>query len=146
MNHVKVLSSFPLQTVIAKEQSVPGFLLIGNAAHTIYPLAAQGFNLGLCDVAALAQVLQEAHQQNKSIDTTVVLEKYLIWRKDDQQKIICLTHHIAQLFGLQMPLLGDIRGLGLFGTQLLMPIKHRLAKQLMGLANPLPNLVRRKIR
>lgn len=133
---------FPLQTIIAKEQIRPGFVLLGNAAHTLYPVAAQGFNLGLRDVAVLAETLVNARSQLESIGDLSVLQAYVEWRVSDQERVAGLTDSISHLFGLQIPLLKPARGLGLLATDLILPIKKRLAKRLMGLGGRLPKLAR----
>jgi len=133
---------FPLQTIIAKEQIRPGFVLLGNAAHTLYPVAAQGFNLGLRDVAVLAEILVNARHTMESLGDLPVLNQYLEWRLSDQKRVLGLTDGISHLFGLQIPLLKSVRGLGLLMTDLVLPIKKRLAKRLMGLGGRLPKLAR----
>ena len=133
---------FPLKLLIAKEQIRPGFVLLGNAAHTLYPIAAQGFNLGLRDVAALSELVVSAYQKHKLLGEINLLQEYIKWRKEDQDRIIGLTRNISQWFGLQLPLANRVRGLGLLATELLPPIKNQLAKRLLGLAGRLPKLVR----
>jgi len=142
IKNIAMTAQFPLQTTIADQQILPGAMLLGNSAHTLYPLAAQGFNLGLRDVSACVQVLKEAKQKKRPLGKLSVLETYLSWRESDQKKIANMTKSMAHIFGLQVPLLGELRGLGLMGTQLLPPLKKRLAKRLMGLAGRLPDLVR----
>lgn len=135
-------AQFPLQTIIAQEQIRSGFVLLGNAAHTLYPLAAQGFNLGLRDVAALAEVLVNARHDVKSCGDLAVLQNYFAWRESDQKRVAGLTSGISNLFGVHMPLLKSVRGLGLLATDLILPLKKRLAKRLMGLSGRLPKLAR----
>lgn len=139
---IKRGKQFPLQLLIAKEQIRPGFVLLGNAAHTLYPIAAQGFNLGLRDVAALSELVVSAYQKHKLLEEINLLQEYIKWRKEDQDRIIGLTRNISQWFGLQLPLANRVRGLGLLATELLPPIKNQLAKRLLGLAGRLPKLVR----
>ncbi len=134
--------AFPLERVIAREQIRRGVVLLGNAAHTIYPLAAQGFNLGLRDVAALAETLIEARQNQQSLGDLQVLKKYLDWRGKDQRWISDLTDCVGSFFDLQIPGLGLLRGAGLFAADLIPPLKHRLAKSLLGLSGRLPKLAR----
>lgn len=133
---------FPLKIILAREQVRPGVALIGNAVHTIYPLAAQGFNLGLRDVAVLAEILVDALGTMKSLGDLMVLNNYVSWRLGDQKRVAHLTKNISNLFGLAFPLLDDIRGMGLFAVDLLLPIKKRLANQIMGLSGHLPRLAR----
>lgn len=143
LGEVKIIErgkQYPLQLLFAEEQIRSGMVLIGNAAHTLYPLAAQGFNLGLRDAATLAEILTDGQSQGQALGDIKVLEKYLQWRLDDQRWISDLTSDVNQLFALQFPFLGTIRGLGLLATDLLPSFKHRLAKRLMGLSGRLPKL------
>lgn len=133
--------SFPLQTVIAKEQIRKGVVLLGNAAHTIYPLAAQGFNLGLRDAVTLAEILIDA-KNGHNIGDERILRSYLDWRSADQRWITSLTTGMGQLFDLRLPGLGTLRGAGLLATDLFPPLKHRLAKRFLGLAGKCPKLIR----
>lgn len=133
---------YPVTTVIAKEKIRPSFVLLGNAAQTIYPLAAQGFNLALRDVAVLSEVLIEARAAQQLLGDLSVLRKYVDWRSGDQQRTIGITRQINNLFGYHWPLANRARGLGLLATDLILPLKKRLAWQLMGLSGRLPKLMR----
>lgn len=139
---VELGKHYPLQTMLAKEQVRDAFVLLGNAAHTLYPVAAQGFNLGLRDVAVLSEVLADALCDTISLGDIVALKKYLHWRGQDQKRIIGLTRSIVHLFGLQLPMVGPFRGLGLLATDLIPSIKNRFAKRTMGIAGKLPRLAR----
>jgi 2-octaprenyl-6-methoxyphenol hydroxylase len=134
--------TIPLSTVIAEEQTRPGAVLLGNAAHTIYPLAAQGFNLGLRDAAALAEILINAAANHLSLGNAQVLQSYLDWRTSDQHQISSLTSGVSQLFALQIPGLSCLRATGMLAADLFPPLKHRLARRLMGLAGKSSNLAR----
>lgn len=131
---------FPLQTLTANEQIRRNIVLLGNAAHTLYPLAAQGFNLGLRDSAALAEVLVEARRQTRHLGDLAVLQSYLNWRISDQRWITRFTYGAGQLFDLHIPGLGALRGMGLLAAELTPFLKHRLAKRLMGISGRLPKL------
>ncbi|ATN73619.1 2-octaprenyl-6-methoxyphenyl hydroxylase [Coxiella burnetii] len=133
---------FPLQMLIAQEQVRPSFVMLGNASHTLYPIAAQGFNLGLRDAAVLSEVLIDARRQLKPLGDIRFLQEYSRWRKTDQARITGLTRGLSQWFGVQLPLANQARGLGLLATGLLPPFKKRLAKRLMGLSGRLPQLMR----
>lgn len=133
---------FPLQTVIAKQQILPGVILLGNAAHTIYPLAAQGFNLGLRDAVALAEILVTAKQSLNSLGDEKILQQYVDWRALDQRRITRLTAMISRFFHTQFPGASMLRGFGLLGVDLFFPLKKRIATMTMGLAGALPKLMR----
>ncbi len=133
---------WPLKTVMVKQPISGKTILLGNAAHTIYPLAAQGFNLGLRDVAALAEVLVNALKAGKSLGDSEVLQGYYDWRVNDQKKITRLTASIAGAASLKLPLASGVRGFGLLMTDLLPPIKKRIARLTLGLSGNLPKLAR----
>ncbi|MCH9769275.1 MAG: FAD-dependent monooxygenase [Gammaproteobacteria bacterium] len=131
LQSLKILAQYPLQTIIAHEQVRSNFALVGNAAHTLYPLAAQGFNLGLRDVALLSELLADGnHQQLGDIKN---LTQYLTWREPNQKQLNRLTTGLHDLFSLHLPLLGGLRGLGLLAADLAPPIKQRIARQVLGL-------------
>ncbi len=133
---------FPLKTVLAQRQVAESSVLIGNAAHTIYPIAAQGFNLGLRDVAVLADVLEAALRNGQLINNDAVLRAYTDWREQDQRKTIGLTRSLSTIFDCQLPLFDHVRGLGLLSLDLLSPLKKRFAQQAMGMSGKLPRLLR----
>ena len=132
---------FPLQTVHAVAQIAPGAVLLGNAAHTLYPLAAQGFNLGLRDNAVLAESLVAARQQGQALGDSAVLKRYAASRNADQRWTSGFTEAVGQFFDLHIPGLAAIRGAGLLVTDLFPPLKRRLARRLMGLAGKAPKLL-----
>ncbi len=133
----KKITEFPLKTVMAEKQIAPSAVLLGNAAHTIYPVAAQGFNLGLQDVAVLSDVLMEA---KKNIGDIKILEKYAALTVKHQQAIFNITHQLSGLF--ELPFIGSVRGLGLLSTDIIYPLKNKLAKRTMGIAGKMPRLLR----
>lgn len=130
-----LLSQFPLQTIIAKKQVAQSAVLMGNAAHTLYPLVAQGFNLGLQDAAVLADELI------KSPDSIAkALEKYICCATKHQRVIFSITQTIMNAFNF--PLTGCLRGAGLLATDLIYPIKNKLAQRAMGITKPLSRVLR----
>ncbi len=136
ISNAKKSAEFPLKTIIAEKQIAPSAVLLGNAAHTIYPVAAQGFNLGLHDAALLSDCIRR-----DAIYHVSDLQKYETQVSAHQQKIFCITDQLISLFDL--PLMGGLRGLGLFTTDLMSPLKNNLAKRTMGIAEKLPRILRR---
>ena len=124
---------YSLQMLMAKEEVRPHFVLLGNAAHTLYPIIAQGFNLGLRDATVLSEVLINARHQLKSLGDITYLQAYHRRRKNDQMRTAGLTRSISKWFDLQVPLARQIRGFGLLTMGLLSPLKKKLAERLMGL-------------
>lgn len=133
---------YPLQLVRAEEQVRPQLALIGNAAHTIHPIAGQGFNLGVRDIAALAEIIVDAKQENQPIGQLDVLQQYAKWRQKDHKKIISFTDNLVRLFSNSFPPLHAARNTGLFAMDITPTAKHLLATHTMGLAGKLPRLAR----
>lgn len=123
-------NSYPLKLMQADQPIQQRIVLIGNAAHSLHPIAGQGFNLGLRDVAALADVL--SNQPQDSGDPRL-LHDYAQWRTQDQDNVIANTGFLVDLFSNNNPLLGHLRGAGLALIDAVPPAKHWLAKQSMGL-------------
>jgi 2-octaprenyl-6-methoxyphenol hydroxylase len=133
---------YPLAMVRATESVRPRVAVIGNAAHTLHPIAGQGFNLGLRDVAALADVLVAAITQGEDIGDITVLDRYEQWRGRDQQLVSLATDGLARLFANPLLPLRLGRNLGMLAMDLLPGARHRLARAAMGLTGRLPRLAR----
>ncbi|OGT48474.1 MAG: hypothetical protein A3E82_03995 [Gammaproteobacteria bacterium RIFCSPHIGHO2_12_FULL_38_11] len=125
-------AQFPLKITLAEKQVTESAVLLGNSAHTIYPVAAQGFNLGLRDVTILTDTIIEALKNKKNINDLSVLKKYEERAKKNQEAIFFITNKLTPLFDL--PLIGGLRGLGLLSIDLINPLKNKLAKRTMGVA------------
>lgn len=135
-------ASHSLHMIQSSEQFRPRLAIIGNAAHTLHPIAGQGFNLGLRDVSTLAQTLVDAVQAGRDPGDLHVLQDYAQWRKRDQQNIRFFTDSLVRLFSNAFPPLALARNAGLVITDILPPIKHLLARHTMGTAGKLPRLAR----
>lgn len=133
---------YPLRLVRANHQTSHRVLLIGNAAHAIHPVAGQGFNLGLRDVAALAEVLAEAATAGSDPGSPEVLSAYLAWRRTDQRRVAAITDSLVRLFTNPLAPVKALRRLGLLGLDLAPGPKSLLARQAMGLRGRLPRLAR----
>jgi 2-octaprenyl-6-methoxyphenol hydroxylase len=135
-------TSYPLALVTAKRHTAGRTALIGNAMHTLHPVAGQGFNLGLRDVAALAEVVSDAAREGKDPGSAEVLARYEDWRRRDQQRVITLTDGLIRLFSNDFGPLVVARNLGMIAIDLIPPLKRALLRQTMGLAGRLPRLAR----
>lgn len=130
---------FPLKTVLAKTQIKPSAVLLGNAAHTIYPVAAQGFNLGLRDVATLCDILIEALDEKKKLNDFFILKIFEAQVRDYQKVILNITNQLAPFFDIHLPGLGVLRGLGLLSMDMILPLKNNMARHLMGKPSSQPS-------
>ncbi|OCH99505.1 2-octaprenyl-6-methoxyphenyl hydroxylase [Legionella jamestowniensis] len=128
-------SIFPLRQMVMTKQIAWPVVFVGNAAHTLHPVAGQGFNLGLRDVAALAQCIMQ-NGLNQSM-----LKHYETMRKHDQQSIINLTDGLINVFTSQLPGLSFMRNAGLVAVDNLPFLKKSLAYYARGFAGVTPDLV-----
>ncbi len=126
--------TYPLKMIIAERQTKPGFVLLGNAAHTISPIAAQGFNLALQDIYCLYRLLQ-----THSNDYDLALNLYRQQRQQEQQRIIDFTDRLTRYYSIDHGLLAAA---ALIGTDLLPNIKRHFAQLGMGLTPQVQTLLR----
>ncbi len=134
--------AYPLVLVRANESVRNRLALIGNAAHTLHPIAGQGFNLGLRDVAALADVLLEAKQHQQDLGALSTIQRYADWRKNDHRRVIAFTDGLNRLFSNPLLPVACVRDLGMLALDLLPPAKRLFGKLTMGRAGKLPRLAR----
>jgi 2-octaprenyl-6-methoxyphenol hydroxylase len=124
--------SYPLVLLQAKQQTHHRMALIGNASHTIHPIAGQGFNLGLRDVQVMAQLVASALKNNQDIGSFALLNAYQENREKDHREIIQLTDSLVTLFANDLPPLIVGRNIGLQALNFLSPFKGALVKKTMG--------------
>jgi 2-octaprenyl-6-methoxyphenol hydroxylase len=134
--------SYPLRLLHAAKYVGHRLVLVGDAAHAIHPIAGQGLNLGLRDVAALAEVLADAHRLGLDIGTSDVLEAYERWRRFDTLLLIAVTDSLNRLFSTDAAPVRLIRDLGLGAVNRLVPMKRLLMRHAMGAAGVRPRLLR----
>lgn len=108
--------------------------LIGNAAHGVHPVAGQGFNLGLRDISALAELIVTEMQTYKSGDpgSRELLTAYWQWRQADIRQVTSITNGLIKLFSNQSTTLAVLRNSGLLLTDIISPLKHAIAHEAMG--------------
>ncbi len=134
--------AYPLALTRAERLSAGRTVVIGNAAHGLHPVAGQGYNLGMRDVAALADLLAEAMEQGADPGGPDVLSRYLEWRRGDQRKVVGFTDGLVRLFGSERDVARAARGIGMLGLDLVPGAKRAFARHTMGLAGRLPRLSR----
>ncbi|MEJ2602391.1 MAG: 2-octaprenyl-6-methoxyphenyl hydroxylase [Gammaproteobacteria bacterium] len=134
--------AYPLALTRADRLSAGRTVVIGNAAHGLHPVAGQGYNLGMRDVAALADLLAEALEQARDPGSPELLARYAAWRRSDQRKVVGFTDGLVRLFGSERDTARAARGIGMLGLDLLPGAKRAFARHTMGLAGRLPRLSR----
>ncbi|MSR09275.1 MAG: 2-octaprenyl-6-methoxyphenyl hydroxylase [Gammaproteobacteria bacterium] len=136
-------SCYPLELVEAEAVTGHRVAVVGNAAHGLHPVAGQGYNLGLRDAAALAELLAEDSRQagaQPDPGAAALLERYATWRRPDQRKVVAFTDGLVRLF--DQTSLGPLRGLGLLLFDTVPGAKRLLARETMGLAGRRTRLAR----
>jgi 2-octaprenyl-6-methoxyphenol hydroxylase len=135
-----VRSSYPLYLVQAKTNIAGRVLIMGNAAHTIHPNSAQGFNLGLRDAAVLAETLADSAGSDPGEQS--LLMHYDSWRQPDQDSTIRYSDGLARIFSNPSLTMGAARFLGMAMHQLIPPLRRKLALGAMGFRGRVPRLAR----
>ncbi|WP_248795027.1 2-octaprenyl-6-methoxyphenyl hydroxylase [Pseudomonas sp. MWU13-2105] len=121
---------YPLSLVEAEEQVRAHLVVLGNAAHSLHPIAGQGFNLSLRDAQALAEALLAS---TAALGDLATLQAYQARQRLDQQLTVGFSDQVTRLFGNAQPLVALGRNIGLLGLDLLPPAKRWFARQAMGL-------------
>ncbi|WP_180086626.1 2-octaprenyl-6-methoxyphenyl hydroxylase [Acinetobacter sp. YH12226] len=125
--------SFPLSQVLAEKQAVGRVVLMGNAAHTIHPVAGQGFNLCMRDAHVLVRYLKEQQVQGADLGDAGILQDYEKSRLSDQQRVIKFCDSVVRGFSNQNPFLKLMRNTGLIAFDTIPGIKPLVANYAMGL-------------
>ena len=133
--------TYPLSLSLAQSFTAPRLALVGDAAHGVHPIAGQGLNLGLRDVAALAEVLTLAARRGEDIGAADVLERYQVWRRFDATALALGMDSMNRLFSNDNPLLRAARDLGLGFVNAIPGLRRTFIRQAAGLSGDLPKLL-----
>jgi 2-octaprenyl-6-methoxyphenol hydroxylase len=145
LGEIKVLDkprSFPLGYFVARSFIAERLVLVGDAAHVIHPIAGQGLNMGLKDVAALAEVVVDAARLGIDLGQADVLERYQRWRRFDTMAMGVTTNSLNLLFSNQSTLLRTVRDIGLGLVDRVPPVKEFFIRQAAGLTGEVPRLLK----
>jgi 2-octaprenyl-6-methoxyphenol hydroxylase len=135
--------AFPLGLEHAVDYIAPRLCLIADAAHGIHPIAGQGLNLGMRDIAALGEILADAKKSGLDLGSTENLELYQRRRRFDNMAMAAVTDALVKIFGVSFPPFKAARKLGLMGVEHFSPVKKFFMKQAMGTSGLLPNLIKK---
>ena len=134
--------SYPLSLSLADHYVAARVALVGDAAHGVHPIAGQGLNLGLRDVAALAEVVVEAARRGEDIGAPDVLDRYQRWRRFDATALGLGMDTVNRLFSNANPVLRAARGLGMGAVTAIPPLRRAFMRQAAGLTlDPMPRLL-----
>jgi len=134
--------AFPLSYFVARSFIGERLALVGDAAHVIHPIAGQGLNLGLKDVAALAEVVVDAARLGIDMGQADVLDRYQRWRRFDTMAMGLATNSLNFLFSNKSTLLRAVRDIGLGLVDRAPPLKEMLIRQAAGLSGEVPRLLK----
>jgi len=134
--------SYPLSLMHAETYVRPRLALIGDAAHSIHPIAGQGLNMGLRDIAALAEAVADAARLGLDIGAADVLARYQRWRRFDNVALAAVTDGLNGLFSNDVPPIRVARDVGLAAVNKLPPVKRFFMRHAMGMTGQLPRLMK----
>jgi len=134
--------TYPLGLMLAERYIARRLALVGEAAHVIHPIAGQGLNLGIRDVAALAELVIDTRRLGLDIGDDALLDRYQRWRHFDTLLLTAITDGLNRLFSNSIAPMRLVRDLGFAIVHRLPPLKRVLMRDAMGIVGDLPRLVR----
>ena len=145
LGHVEAIGprwSHPLGLVHAERYVDERLVLVGDAAHGIHPIAGQGYNLGVRDIAALVEVLVDTKRLGLDIGAADTLERYARWRRTDNLTMVAATDLLNRLFSNDIKPLRLARDIGLAAVNRIPPLRRFFVRHAMGMVGDLPKLIR----
>ncbi len=136
--------TYPLSLSLANQLVAPRVALVGDAAHGVHPIAGQGLNAGIRDVAALAEVLADAARRGEDIGTSSVLSRYQEWRRFDNTTLALATDAFNRLFSNDNTLIRTLRDVGMGIVGHLPGLRRSFIREAAGLTGDLPKLMKGK--
>lgn len=142
LRRLSELKAYPLSITLAERDTAERSVILGNAAHSLHPIAAQGFNLGLRDAAVLAELVVDAQRAGDDVGADEPIAGYSAWRSTDQARVSAFTDHLARVFANPTALVGALRGLSMLALDIVPGAKDAFAHHTMGRAGRQCRLVR----
>ncbi len=134
--------TYPLALQYAETSVAERLVLVGDSSHGMHPIAGQGLNMGLRDVAALAEVLIDARRLGLDIGTSHVLDDYEQWRRFDNTLMLAMTDGLNRLFSNDIAPIKLVRDIGLAAVNKAGPLKKVFMQHAMGATGNLPRLLK----
>lgn len=134
--------TYPLSLSLAHAMTAERVALLGDAAHGVHPIAGQGLNAGMRDVAALAEVVADARRRGQDIGSATVLEQYQVWRRFDNTALALATDSFNRLFSNDNPLLRMARDVGMAAINAMPGARRGFIREAAGLTGELPRLMK----
>ena len=133
--------TYPLSLSLAHAMIADRVALLGDAAHGVHPIAGQGLNAGMRDVAALAEVIADARRRGQDIGSVTVLEQYQVWRRFDNTALALATDSFNRLFSNDNALLRMARDIGMAAINAMPGARRGFIREAAGLTGNLPRLM-----
>ena len=137
--------TYPLSLSLTHHMVADRVALLGDAAHGVHPIAGQGLNAGMRDVAALAEVVADAHRRGQDIGSATVLNQYQLWRRFDNTALALATDSFNRLFSNDNPALRLARDIGMAALNAVPSLRRGFIREAAGLTGTLPRLMRGEV-
>ena len=144
LGHIEFVNkpqAFPLSLMEAQTLFRNRVVLIGESAHVMHPIAGQGFNVSVRDIAVLIQLMKEQKALGLDMGSITVLEQYSRWRKFDITQLLAVTDSLVKLFSTDYLLLNLFQDFGFETVTKINPLRHFFMKDAMGMTGKLPHLL-----